>query len=211
MVILDAGKCKLRWESLRSQYRKYLRNHKPKTGDPGGSQSTWKYREQLLFLHPYMKDKERISSVVNLEDQIDDTEEILQSNELTETAFKEMKLPTTNENRRAWKTPQGVKRKSVPAETTISTLMTHLLDEEKKKEEVDEIDLFFDTMKMTVKKFSVADKLLVKRKIFNIVSDVEGKCIGEEQPQRQQSYGQNIQYKNHSLKSCMQTSRMKDC
>ncbi|KAL4103870.1 hypothetical protein QTP88_019205 [Uroleucon formosanum] len=154
-----------------------------------------------------MKDKERISSVVNLEDPIDDTEEILQSNELTtETAFKEMKSPTTDENRRAWKTPQGMKRKSVPAETASSTLMKHLLNEEKKNEEVDEIDLFFDTMKRTVKKFSVADKLLVKRKIFNIVSDVEGKYVGEEQPQRQQSYGQNIQYKNHSLTSFPQTT-----
>jgi len=116
-------------------YRKYLRNQKPKTGDPGGSQSTSKYSEQLLFLHPHMKDKERISSVVNLEDPIDNTEEILQSNELTtETAFKEMKSPTTNENCRAWKTPQGMKRKSVPTETASSTLMKHLLNEEKKKE-----------------------------------------------------------------------------
>ena len=81
-----------------------------------------------------MKDKEWISSVVNLEDPIDDTEEILQSNELTtETAFKEMKSPTTNENCRAWKTPQSMKRKSVPAETASSTLMKHLLNEEKKK------------------------------------------------------------------------------
>jgi len=77
----------------------------------------------------------------------------------------------------------------------------------KKKEEVDEIDLFFDTMERTVKKFSVADKLLVKRKVFNIVSDVEGKYVGEEQPQRQQSYGQNIQYKNHSLTSFPQTTQ----
>lgn len=79
-----------------------MRNQKPKTGDLDGSQSTWKYNEQLLFLHPHMKDKERISSVVKLEDTVDDTEEVLQSNELTiETAFKELKSPTANENRSA--------------------------------------------------------------------------------------------------------------
>lgn len=50
---------------------------------------------------------------------------------------------------------------------------------------------FFDTMKKIVKKFCVTDKLIVKRKLFNIISDVEGKYVGEEQPQRQQSYGQN--------------------
>jgi len=100
-----------------------------------------------------------------------------------------------------------MKRKSVPAETASSTLMKHLLNEEKKEKEIDEIDLYFDTMKRTVKKFSVADKLLVKRKVINIVSDIEGKYVGEEQPQRQQSYGQNIQYKNHSLTSFPQTTQ----
>jgi len=45
-------------------------------------------------------------------------------------------------------------------------------------------------MKRTIKKFCVADKLLVKRKVFNIVSDIEGKYVGEEQPQSQQWYGQ---------------------
>lgn len=58
--------------------------------------------------------------------------------------------------------------------------MKQLLNEEKKEKEVDEIDLFFDTMKKTVKKFSVADKLLVKRKIFNIVTDIEEKYVGEQ-------------------------------
>lgn len=207
MVVLDAAKCKQRWESLRSQYRKYLRNQKPKTGDPGGSQPTWKYSEQMLFLHPYMKDKERISSVVSLEDTIDDTEEILESNEQTpHVAFKKIDSPTTNENHRAWKSPQGTKRKTYQAETASSTLMKHLINEEKKQKEVDEIDLFFDTMKRTVKKFCVADKLLVKRKVFNIVSDIEGKYVGEEQPQSQQWYGQKTQYRHHSLTSFPQTA-----
>jgi len=111
LVVLDVAKCKQRWESLRSQYRKYLRNQKPKTGDPGGSQPTWKYSEQMLLLNPYMKDKERISSVVSLEDTIDDTEEILESNEQTPlVAFKKIDSPT--ENHRAWKSPQGTKRKT---------------------------------------------------------------------------------------------------
>lgn len=77
-----------------------------------------------------------------------------------------------------------MKRKSVLAEMASNTLMKHLRNEE-----------------------SVADKLLVKRKVFNIVSDIEGKYGGEEQPQRQQSYGQNIQYKNHSLTSFPQTTQ----
>ncbi|CAI6345114.1 unnamed protein product [Macrosiphum euphorbiae] len=161
----------------------------------------------MLFLHPYMKDKERISSVVSLEDTIDDTEEILESNEQTpNVAFKKIDSPTTNENHRAWKSHQGTKRKTYQAETASSTLMKHLINEEKKQKEVDEIDLFFDTMKRTVKKFCVADKLLVKRKVFNIVSDIEGKYVGEEQPQSQQWYGQKTQYRHHSLTSFPQTA-----
>jgi len=61
-------------------------------------------------------------------------------------------------------------------------------------------------MKRTVKKFCVADKLLVKRKVFNIVSDIEGKYVGEEQPQSQQWYGQKTQYRHHSLTLFPQTT-----
>lgn len=56
-------------------------------------------------------------------------------------------------------------------------------------------------MKRTVKKFYVADNLLMKRRLFNIVSDIEGKYVGEEQPLHQQLYGQNIQHRCHSLTS----------
>lgn len=165
-----------------------MRNQKPKTGDPGGSQSSWKYSEHMLFLHPHMKDKQRISSVEYSEETLDDEAEIpLESNEPTPQFAPQKpnnKSPTTNKSHGAWKSNLGVKRKLAPTETASSTLMKHLINTEKKKKEVDEIDLFFETMKKTVKKFSVANKLQVKRKIFNIVTDIEGKYVGVQQPQR---------------------------
>jgi len=60
-------------------------------------------------------------------------------------------------------------------------------------------------MKKTVKKFSVADKLQVKRKIFNIVTDIEGKYVGEQQPQR--SFEQHSQNRQHRFTSFPQTNQ----
>jgi len=60
-----------------------MRNQKPNTGDPGGSQSIWEYSEQMLFLHLHMKDKQRLSSAESSEDTLDETEMPLESNELT--------------------------------------------------------------------------------------------------------------------------------
>lgn len=202
MIVSDAAKCKQRWESLRSQYRKFMRNQKSKVGDNGGQPSKWKYSDQLLFLYPHMKDKKRMSSAEGSEDAQEEPEETLQaeSNEpcwlepsvgldfsppsQKRGAAEEQQL-SANEYHGIWKSgDQGAKRQSALAEMASSTLMKHFMDEEKKEKRViDEIDLFFDTMKMTVKKFSVSDRLSVKRKVFNIVAEIEEKkYAGEQQP-----------------------------
>lgn len=128
-----------------------------------------------------MKDKQRISSVQYSGEILDDEVEIpLESNQPTfQFAFQKpnYKSLTTNESHWTWKSNIGVKRKLAPTETASSTLMKHSINTEK-KEKVDEIYLFFDTMK-TVKTFFIADKLQVKRKIFYIVTDLEGKYVGE--------------------------------
>lgn len=68
--------------------------------------------------------------------------------------------------------------------TASSTLMNYLMTEENNKKieaNKDEIDLFFESIKATVKKFSPGDKHLVKTKIFGLVSDVEAKYVYDQQ------------------------------
>ncbi|VVC44841.1 BESS motif,MADF domain [Cinara cedri] len=189
----DAGKCKQRWESLRSQYRKFMRNTKSKTYD--GQQPKWKYSDQLSFIHPHMKDKK--TNADGSEDNQDDMDDPLhaESNDSwPETNIGlEISTPSSSSTQKriltfdelpedsygVWKS-LAKKRKSALAEMASTTHVKHVLDV-KKDTRFDELDLFFDTMKMTVKKFTISDKLLVKRKVFNIITEIEEMYADDEQ------------------------------
>ncbi|KAF5290889.1 hypothetical protein FQA39_LY14569 [Lamprigera yunnana] len=84
------------------------------------------------------------------------------------------------------KTPKRAKsnvKVSTQTRTDSGTPMNYLLEEGKtRKAEVKyELNFFFESIKATVKKFSPADKHLVKSKIFGIVSDIEAKYIHQQQ------------------------------
>lgn len=72
-------------------------------------------------------------------------------------------------------------------ESASTVLMKHLLEEEKKekekeKQKIDDIDLFFDTMKATVKKFNAGNKLLAKQRVFSVICELEGFNMNQQQP-----------------------------
>ncbi|CAG9836538.1 unnamed protein product [Diabrotica balteata] len=68
----------------------------------------------------------------------------------------------------------NIKRRWHQAVASASAvLMKHLLEEEKNNKEKDDIDLFFDIMKGTVKKFNAGNKLLAKQRDFGVISDLE--------------------------------------
>ncbi|KAF5301418.1 hypothetical protein FQA39_LY02147 [Lamprigera yunnana] len=171
----------------------------------------------LEFLRPFMKDKERLTSVttdnpsvstINDKDTKCDTHltEVLDASEdpqvpqdseasytpnasqifiisQDDTLLRDSQsnLQVTVPPNKKDKTPKRAKsnvKVSTQAHTASGTLMKYLLEEAEVK---DELDFFFESIKATVKKFSPADKHLVKSKIFGIVSDIEAKYTHQKQ------------------------------
>ncbi|KAF5284686.1 hypothetical protein FQA39_LY16938 [Lamprigera yunnana] len=63
MQSINGQECKHRWEAIRGQYRRLLSSKKTRTGQTADPKAKWKYGDTLKFLHPFMKDKERLASV----------------------------------------------------------------------------------------------------------------------------------------------------
>ncbi|KAF5271709.1 hypothetical protein FQA39_LY08032 [Lamprigera yunnana] len=91
-------------------------------------------------------------------------------------------IVSQNKKEKTLKRDKSNVKVSTQAHTASGTLMKCLLEEEKtKKAEVkDELDFFFESIKVTAKKLSPAEKHLVKLKIFGIVSDIEAKYIHQQ-------------------------------
>ncbi|KAK4874036.1 hypothetical protein RN001_013396 [Aquatica leii] len=178
---------------------------KTRTGQAADPKATWKYGDILEFLHSFMKDKERLTSVttenpsvstINDEDEVSQDSEasytpnasqiLITSQDETLLRDNQSNLQVTVLQNKKEKTPKRAKsnvKVFTQAHTASGTLMKYLLEEEKtKKTEVkDELHFFFESIKATVRTFSPADKHLVKSKIFGIVSDIEAKYIHQQQ------------------------------
>ncbi|KAF5277898.1 hypothetical protein FQA39_LY06050 [Lamprigera yunnana] len=61
--VIDGQECKHRWEAIRGQYMKFLSSKKTRTGQAADLKARWKYGDILEFLHSFMKDKERLTSI----------------------------------------------------------------------------------------------------------------------------------------------------
>ncbi|KAF5302363.1 hypothetical protein FQA39_LY10402 [Lamprigera yunnana] len=60
---LDGQECKHRWKAIRGQYKRFLSFKKTRTGQAADPKARWKYGDILEFLRPFMKNKERSTSV----------------------------------------------------------------------------------------------------------------------------------------------------
>ncbi|KAK4880628.1 hypothetical protein RN001_008774 [Aquatica leii] len=175
--------CKHRWEAICKQYRRFLSSKKTRTEQAADPKARWKYGDILEFLHSFMKDKERLTSVTTENRSVstindEDTEYDTQLSEDLDASED----PQNKKEKTSKRAKSNIKV-STQAHTASGTLMKYLLEEEKiKKTEVkDELHFFFESIKATVKTFSPADKHLVKSKIFGIVSDIEAKYIHQQQ------------------------------
>ncbi|XP_074031551.1 uncharacterized protein [Leptinotarsa decemlineata] len=58
-----ADKCKQRWESLRSKFRKICKANGTTTGQAAKKKKKWRYEDEMTFLLPHMMDEARVSSL----------------------------------------------------------------------------------------------------------------------------------------------------
>ncbi|GJQ80908.1 hypothetical protein Trydic_g4725 [Trypoxylus dichotomus] len=146
--------CKIRWESLRCQYRKNLKKKKMK--DPRALNIKWRLEEQMAFLQEFMR--ERTST--------DDGSIISDENEIEDVIKQEYDIIDVDDNllekQDASKSDEFQKLTYLDgnfSENSQIALLKYLVDRtEEKSKAADPIDIFFDLMATTVKKFKPADQ-----------------------------------------------------
>lgn len=180
----SGSKCKDRWEGLRGQYRKHV-NKITKSGQAATHSTKWKYEEQMSFLRPFFKDRERVTSLQQQDTEIEDTEigDTNTQNVCNEPVHQEKDEAYDNNETIPEAGPSRTKkRKKEQSDTSASaTLMKYLVERKKEEQPSNPIDTFFSLMATTVKKFKPVDQHLIKSKVFSLVNDVELKYLTQEE------------------------------
>ncbi|XP_066964457.1 uncharacterized protein [Macrobrachium rosenbergii] len=191
------SECKLRWVSLRDQYRRYLRKVATKSGQE--SKTKYKYADEMSFVKPFLRERERASNQATDGASLDteDVEDHAEEDDMESLQPKKQKCsfggvdqPSIGEmfsgrvGKRAVKTTERTSsgKSKPPSQTASAVLMKYLLDNDKEKVSVDPTDLFFNTVAATVKKFSPYHQNIIKTKIFSLVSEYEMTQILEQNP-----------------------------
>jgi hypothetical protein len=183
----------------------------------------WKFEEELLsFLLPHMADKPRVTSMDLSSDESRDSTaenrsaentqatENTQASELVDNSVETpsrplqeaIPTPTSSLKRNHPRQRQisGKKQSAPIPETSSSTLMKYILDQKKTTEQIqlkNGLDFFYG-IKETVKAFSPQDQYLAKKKIFETVSEIEGKYLNTpNNPQSIQHYPNALQPRHH--------------
>ena len=145
----------------------------------------WKFEDQMSFLKPFMKDKPRVtlfqfcdSFGKEEESCVDDTEGNRECTDSGEVSTGNSQQDTFNTD--YWSLISKKEEISQTAnEVTGQSLMKYILEQKNKEEEYnqDPVDIFFAGIAATVKLFNPTDQHIIKRQIFQLVSDMEGKYI----------------------------------
>ncbi|KAL3273517.1 hypothetical protein HHI36_014957 [Cryptolaemus montrouzieri] len=194
IVELNGG-AKIRWESLRAQYRKYLGKLRTKSGQGISKISKWRYYDRMQFLNDHITvDIPRISSIMDEEighenigsennentimkttllRQSNDDEEVVSVKDWSHTVYQSASTAANN------LTIQTEKNKpsNVYPESAASVLMKYILENKKVERPADSIDQFFALMAAAVKQFSPIDQHIAKTQVFSLISKIEEKYL----------------------------------
>lgn len=140
---------------------------------------------------PHMKDKPKFPSVAadNESDAVSPEEDdmcMADGMQDSEALTPLHRFSTAIPLRKRYEYLLNERIRQTTSETASGVLMKYILEEEKKQkekeaQEKDDVDLFFDTMKATVKKFSAANKILAKQRVFTVISELEGIDFSQQQ------------------------------
>jgi len=151
----------------------------------------WKFEEQMSFLKPFMKDKPRVTPFQfcdsfgkeeeSCSDDIEGNRECADSDEVSTGNSQQDTFNTMNNfNTDYWSLISKKEEISQTAnEVTGQSLMKYILEQKNKEEKSnqDPVDIFFAGIAATVKSFNPIDQHIIKRQIFQLVSDMEGKYV----------------------------------
>ncbi|KAI5707360.1 hypothetical protein M8J77_000894 [Diaphorina citri] len=181
--------CKKRWESLRGQLRKHLKARETSTGRAAKKIRKWKLEDEMAFLIPFLKDKARVSSLGGTAEDEDDVD--LDDPEPQEVGGFQWWDDSASQDGAPQEQDVSASQGRAPkkhrknANSASATLTNYLIRQNEcepagisaPETQRDSVDLFFDSIKATVRTFSPADFYDVKTKIFNTVSQIERKYL----------------------------------
>lgn len=189
-LLFSGSECKLRWTSLRDQYREYLENCTAKSGQEAVHAIQWRFSDEISFVRPYLRERETAAKNENVKEEAENIEE---ADDIPSLIEKDKCENDLSQKRCAANSPNtDIKRSRIiirpssskninPPDTASTVLMKYLLEGNSQKEAkpMDPLDLFFQSMAATVKTFSPYHQNLCKTKVFSIVSGFEMKQIAE--------------------------------
>lgn len=161
-----------------------------RSGQAATNLNTWRYAELMEFLLPYMKNRSRSTNLNSLDIRSSATPETSIAQDDEDTNNSEISVVPTNDaiNNTEASAPQGGKtqtRKRTADGDFIELLKEMEENHQKRQEERDlrrtmtktqekgAIDLFLESMAITIKTMPMWMQNRVKKKIFLIVSDAE--------------------------------------
>lgn len=182
--------CKSRWNNIRDQYRKSIKNTATRSGQRRESQKHYKYHEQLSFLRPYFQERETISNIsAESEDSTLDTvlnscsPHSAQSPSVLrdEEVIISIPSPVHTSHRTGSLSPAAYSSSLASAQETIdkpksaaATLLEYVLkNNQNNTTEEHPIDKFLHGIAPTLKNLTRYYQNLAKTDIFNIVQKYE--------------------------------------
>ncbi|KOC65508.1 hypothetical protein WH47_10088, partial [Habropoda laboriosa] len=166
---------KKRWTNLRDSYRRAMKKKRgKKSGQATHKIKKWKYEDEMLFLDPYIKERETVTSIRTS----DESNNELDTSNTTSTAdsnVTQILLSPKNSD----VPPEILAGRKIKGETeTASTvLMNYILksksESPEQQQQEDDIDLFFKSIALTVKKLSPYTQAIAKARVFSIISALE--------------------------------------
>ncbi|XP_074026540.1 uncharacterized protein [Leptinotarsa decemlineata] len=191
--IKDGNEAKRQWKKLRDSFRDALkRQNDCKSGDAARIKRSWIYQKQMEFLVPYMANRSRCSNIVDtqvnenvIETGQDDylqTQEDLSHIDLEENKDQETPLEHNYEF------VEPAKKKKCQWQDNVVSLMKQQVEKreartaernsqrkelEQKLQSNDPLKEFFNSMYLTTASMPQRFQIMIKRKIFDAVSEAE--------------------------------------
>lgn len=181
--------CKSRWNNIRDQYRKSIKNTATRSGQRRESQKHYKYHEQLSFLRPYFQERETISNIsVESDDRtldmvLDSSPHSAQSQSILrdEEVIISIPSPVHTSHGTGSLSPAASSSSSPSAQeptdkpkSAAATLLEYVLKKNQNNTtEEHPIDKFLHGIAPTLKNLTPYYQNLAKTDIFNIVQKYE--------------------------------------
>lgn len=165
ILIVSASICKKKWNLLRACYLRTIRLKE---------RSKYMYANELSFILPFYRQRKLLINTKQVNETVDKDK-----GDFTEDEKTSEKMSTRSSS----KTNTSTENKG---QTTVSSVMMEYNQDNQEcnttnQKEKDDVDKFFDSMAMTVKKLSPLNIALAKSRIFAIVSQLELAELGHNQ------------------------------